>query len=124
MQRQARGSRASTARRSGHAPLLLEILELLGNVHQFSQDPIACNVVYTATEFRVSRRVLFHLLVDWSRRGIDLMHVVLVGQLLQGVQALFEEVRFVIQHEVRHHLKQGGFGNVVFILNKLSLNEL
>merc|ERR1712172_464461 len=32
------------------------------------------------------------------------MHAILMGQLLQGVQTLLEEVRSVVEHEVSHHL--------------------
>ena len=84
----------------------LEVLELLGNGHHLSQNPVACNVVDTGTELRVCWRVLLHPLVDRSCCCINLVHVVMVGQLLQGVDALLKEVLPIIEHEVGHHLHQ------------------
>ena len=73
-------------------PLGLEVLELPSHVGHLDQDPIPHDVVDAAAQLQVGGRFFFHLVVDWARCSIDLMHLILVGQLLQGVQPLLEEV--------------------------------
>merc|ERR1712192_340738 len=103
-------------------PLGLEVLELPRDVGHLDQDPVPRDVVDAAAELYISGRVFFHLVVDWSGCSIDLVHVILVGQLLQRVQSLLEEVWSVVEHEVRHHL-DGHCAEVFIIAGKRCVEQ-